>query len=173
LADSQAQDAQQSDDLLPEVDFYDYLRAIDVGGYNADSEINFRDPAKKRRRNYKIYQITPIDAPEDDSHYPQRLPNSAARRKNRAHQSVHPDIDHQAVTHEEARENTDDESTLMDSAVNEQYNQIQSHMNPEINLDSQKDDQFFEAIINHLQTGALPNDRTLAQNFMSNRRLLH
>jgi hypothetical protein len=36
-------------------------------------------------------------------------------------------------------------------------------MNPEINLDSQKDDPFFEAIMNHLQTGALPNDRTLAQ----------
>jgi hypothetical protein len=116
--------------------------------------------------NYKIYQITPIDAQEDASNHPQRLPNRAARRKNRAHQSVHPDIDHQAVTPDEARENTDDESTLMDSALNEQYNQIQSHMNPEINLDSQKDDPFFEAIINHLQTGALPNDRTLAQRIL-------
>jgi hypothetical protein len=54
----------------------------------------------------------------------------------------------------------------MDSALNEQYSQIQSHMNPEINLDSQKDDPFFEAIINHLQTGALPNDRTLAQQIL-------
>jgi hypothetical protein len=166
LADGQAQDAQQSDDLLPEVDFYDYLSAIDVEGCNADSEINFRDPAKKRRRNYKIYQITPIDAQENSSDHPQQLANRATRRKNRAHQSVHPDNDHQAVTHDEARKYTDDESTLMDAALNEQYNQIQSHMNPEINLHSQKDDPFFEAIINHLQTGALPNDRTLAQRIL-------
>jgi hypothetical protein len=39
-------------------------------------------------------------------------------------------------------------------------------MNPEINLDSQRDYPFFEAIINHLQTGALPNDRTLAQRIL-------
>jgi hypothetical protein len=165
-ADGQAPDAQQSDYPLPEVDFYDYLSAIDVEGYNADSEINFRDPAKKRRRNYKIYQIAPIDAQEDASNQPQRLPNRATRRKNRVHQNVHPDISHQAVTHEEARENTVDESTLMASALNEQYQQIQSHMNPEINLDSQKDDPFFEVIINHLQTGALPNDRSLAQRIL-------
>jgi hypothetical protein len=116
LADGQAQDAQQSDDLLPEVDFYDYLGAIDVEGYNADSEINFRDPAKKRRRNYKIYQITPIDAQENTSDHPRQLANKAARCKNRAHQRVHPYNDHQAVTQDEARKHTDDESTLMDSA---------------------------------------------------------
>jgi hypothetical protein len=164
--DGQTHDAQQSDGLLPEVDFYNYLSVIDVEGYNADSEINFRDPAKKRKRNYKIYQITPIDEQEDASNQPQQLSNKAARRKNRAHQSVSPDINHQAVTPDEARANIGDESSLMDSALNEQYSQIQSHMNPEINLDSQKDDPFFEAIINHLQTGALPNDRTLAQRIL-------
>jgi hypothetical protein len=50
LTDGQTHDAQQSDDLLPEVDFYNFLSAIDVEGYNADSEINFRDPAKKRKK---------------------------------------------------------------------------------------------------------------------------
>jgi hypothetical protein len=54
----------------------------------------------------------------------------------------------------------------MDSTLSEQYSQIQSQINPEVNLDSQKDDPFFEAIISHLQTGALPNDRTLAQRIL-------
>jgi hypothetical protein len=89
-----------------------------------------------------------------------------ARRTNHAQQSDHSDSDHQAVTRDEARVHNDDESTLMDSTLNEHYSQIQSHMNPEINLDSQKDDPFFEAIINHLQTGTLPNDRTLAQRIL-------
>jgi hypothetical protein len=163
LTDGQTHDAQQSDDLLPEVDFHNYLSAIDVEGYNADSEINFRNPTKKRRRNYKIYQITPINGRERNSGHPQQQADRPARRQNRAHQCVHLDKNHQAVTPAEARENIGDESSLMDSALNEQYSQVQSHMNPEINLDSQKDDPFFGAIINHLQTGAPPNDRTLAQ----------
>jgi hypothetical protein len=54
----------------------------------------------------------------------------------------------------------------MDTTVNEQYSQLQNHMSPEINLDSQKDDPFFEAVINLLQTGVLPTDRTLAQRIL-------
>jgi hypothetical protein len=164
--DGKTTDAQQSDYILPEVDFYDYLSAIDVDAYNADSEINFRDPTKKRRRNYKICQITPIDAQESTGDEPQQQAHRTPRRTNHAQQSDHSDSEHQAVTRDEARVHTDDESTLMDSTLSEQYSQIQSQMNPEVNLDSQKDDPFFEAIISHLQTGALPNDRTLAQRIL-------
>jgi hypothetical protein len=166
MTDGKTTDAQQSDYILPEVDFYDYLSAIDVDAYNADSEINFRDPAKKRRRNYKICQITPIDARQALATSYSSRPHRTPRRTNHAQQSDHSDGEHQAVTRDEARVHTDDESTLMDSTLSEQYSQIQSQMNPEVNLDSQKDDPFFEAIISHLQTGALPNDRTLAQRIL-------
>jgi hypothetical protein len=164
--DGRATDTQQSDDIIPQVDFYDYLSAIDVEAYNEDSEINFRDPTKKRRRNYKICQITPIDAQESICHDTQQLAHRTPRRTDHAQHSDHSDSEHQAVTHDETRIHRDDESTLMDSTLSEQYSQIQNHMNPEINLDSQKDDPFFEAVINHLQTGTLPTDRTLAQRIL-------
>jgi hypothetical protein len=101
--------------FLPEVDFYDYLSAIDVEAYNADSEINFRDPTKKRRRNYKICQITPIDAQENIGNETQQQAHRTTRRTHHAQQSDHSDSDHQAVTRDEARVHNDDESTLMDS----------------------------------------------------------
>jgi hypothetical protein len=164
--DGRATDTQQSDDIIPQVDFYDYLSAIDVEAYNEDSEINFRDPTKKRRRNYKICQITPIDAHESIAHETQQLAHRTPRRTDHAQQSDHSDSGHQAITHDETRTRTYDEATLMDPTLSEQYTQIQSHVKPEINLDSQKDDPFFEAVINHLQTGALPTDRTLAQRIL-------
>jgi hypothetical protein len=68
--------------------------------------------------------------------------------------------------HDEAGGHADDESSLMDCALNEQYTQLQSHMSAEINLESRRDDPFFEAIMSHLQTGALANDRALAQRIL-------
>jgi hypothetical protein len=41
MVEGQAQDTNQTTDFLPEIDFYDYLGALNVEGYNADSEINF------------------------------------------------------------------------------------------------------------------------------------
>jgi hypothetical protein len=164
--DGGATDTQQSDDIIPQVDFYDYLSAIDVEAYNEDSEISFRDPTKKRRRNYKICQITPIDAQASTDHEIQQLAYQTSRRTEQVQQSDHSNSEQQAVTHDQTRTHTDDETTLMDPTVSEQYTQIQNHMSPEINLDSQKDDPFFEAVINHLQTGVLPTDRTLAQRIL-------
>jgi hypothetical protein len=142
------------------------LGALDVEGHNADSEINFRDPAKKGERHYKLYQITPNDAQEQTSDHAQQPANRATRRKRHAPKRVNPDNDHEAVTHDEARGHADDESSLIDSALNEHYTQLQSCMSPEINLDSERDDPFFVAIINPLQTGALPNDRAQAQRIL-------
>jgi hypothetical protein len=166
MADGQTQEANQTTDLLPEIDFHDYFGALDVDRYNTDSEINFRDPAKKRKRDYKVYPLTPIDAQEHTSDNLKQPANKATRRKNHAPQRVITENDHQAVMHHEAREHADDESSLMDSALNEQYTQLQNHMNPETNLDSQRDDPSFAAIIDHPQTGAPPNDRALAQRIL-------
>jgi hypothetical protein len=164
--DGRATDTQQSDDIIPQVDCYDYLSAIDVEAYNEDSEISFRDPNKKRRRNYKICQITPIDAQASTDHEIHQLADQTSRRTEQMQQSDHSSSEQQAVTHDQTRTHTDDEASLMDPTVREQYTQIQNHMSPEINLDSQKDDPFFEAVINHLQTGVLPTDRTLAQRIL-------
>jgi hypothetical protein len=56
----ESQVANQSQDFLPELDFYDYLSSLDVEVYNADSEIQFCDSSKKRRRNYKTFQFMPL-----------------------------------------------------------------------------------------------------------------
>jgi hypothetical protein len=164
--DGGAADIQQSDDIIPQVDFYDYLSAIDVEAYNEDSETSFRDPNKKRRRNYKICHITPIDAQASNDHEIQQLAHRTPRRTDQGQQSDQAHSEQQAVTHEQTRTHADDEAQLMDTTVNEQYTQLQNQMNPEINLDSQKDDPFFEAVINQLQTGVLPTDRTLAQRIL-------
>jgi hypothetical protein len=159
-------DTQQSDDIIPQVDFYDYLSAIDVEAYNEDSETSFRDPNKKRRRNYKVCHITPIDAQTSTDHEIQQLAHRTPRRTDQGQQSDQAHSEQQAIMHEQTRTHADDEAQLMDTTVNEQYTQLQNQMNPEINLDSQKDDPFFEAVINQLQTGALPTDRTLAQRIL-------
>jgi hypothetical protein len=164
--DGGAADIQQSDDIIPQVDFYDYLSAIDVEAYNEDSETSFRDPNKKRRRNYKICHITPIDAQTSTDHEIQQLAHRTPRRTDQGQQSDQAHSEQQAVTHEQTRTHADDEAQLMDTTVNEQYTQLQNQMNPEINLDSQKDDPFFEAVINQLQSGVLPTDRTLAQRIL-------
>lgn len=58
----------------------------------------------------------------------------------------------QAVTHDEARGHVDDDASIMDPALGEQYDQLRDSVNPEINLQLQRDDPFYDAIINHVQT---------------------
>jgi hypothetical protein len=38
---------------IEDIDFFGYLSNIDAEAYVADSQIEFRDPSKKRRRNYR------------------------------------------------------------------------------------------------------------------------
>jgi hypothetical protein len=46
--------------LLKTEIFCGYLGNIDAYEYIADSQIELQDPSKKRRRGYKVFEMTPI-----------------------------------------------------------------------------------------------------------------
>jgi hypothetical protein len=162
----ESREANQSQDFLPDLDFYDYLASLDVEAYNADSEIQFRDPSRKRRRNYKTFQFMPIDVIQQSAANAPQQKTVAQKRKQRTTPHNNASNEQQAVTHDEVNGSDDDESIITEAELNERQTQIQSQLTPAVNLQSQRDDPFFHAIIEHLQTGALPNDRTLAQRIL-------
>jgi hypothetical protein len=45
---------------LEDIDLHNYLSALDAEAYIADCDITFRDAAKRRRRNYSVYQLVPL-----------------------------------------------------------------------------------------------------------------
>jgi hypothetical protein len=63
---------------IEDVDFFGYLSNIDAEAHVADSQIEFRDLSKNRRRNYRVYEITPIG--EEN---PSVRPDGQTRRRSR------------------------------------------------------------------------------------------
>jgi hypothetical protein len=162
----ESREANQSQDFLPELDFYDYFSSLDVEAYNADSDIQFRDSSKKQRRNYKTFQFMPIDEAQQPAENAPQQGDVPQRRKRRTMQRDNANSEQQAVTHDDVNGHGDDDSIITDAELNERQAQIQSQVPPAVNQDSQRDDPFFYAIIEHLETGALPSDRTHAQRIL-------
>jgi hypothetical protein len=52
---------------------------------------------------------------------------------------------------------------LLDEESGQMQNNLHPQLAPEINLESQRDDAFFAAIIDYLQNGFLPSDKNTAQ----------
>jgi hypothetical protein len=97
----ESREANQSQDVLPDLDFYDYLSSLDVEAYNADSEIQFRDPSRKRRRNYKTFQFMPIDETQQPAANAPQQRNVAQKRKQRTTPHDNASNEQRAVTHDE------------------------------------------------------------------------
>jgi hypothetical protein len=150
-------------DPLEDIDHYNYLGALDVDAYIADSDITFRDPAKKRRRNYSVYQLVPLsDASQSESVEAHENTGNRRKSKSQKRRRLQPENIPADVESEQTTE-VDADTQLLDEATSTEQANLYSQLSPQINLESQKDDPFFEAVITYLQDGALPNDKTMAQ----------
>jgi hypothetical protein len=133
-------------DPLEDIDHYNYLGALDVEAYIADSDITFRDSAKKRRRNYSVYQLVPLsDAGQSES--VEASENTGDRRKNKPQkrrciqpENVPTDVDINQTTE------VDVDTQLLDEAANAEQANLYTQISPQINLESQKDDPFLKLL---------------------------
>jgi hypothetical protein len=133
-------------DPLENIDHYNYLSALDVDAYIADSDITFRDSAKKRRRNYSVYQLVPLsDAGQSES--VEANENTGNRRKNKPQkrkciqpENVPADVDSDQTTE------VDVHTQLLDEAANAEQANLHSQISPQINLESQKYDPFLKLL---------------------------
>jgi hypothetical protein len=132
---------------IEDVDFFGYLTDIDAEAYAADSQIEFRDLSKKRRRNYRVYEMTPIG--EENSSVGQD--GQTSRRSRRREQ-----IDRTEAETENVDNNTDQgiekdaDTAMLDEETGQMQNNLHSQLAPETNLESQRDDAFFAAVIDYL-----------------------
>ena len=155
---------------IEDIDHFSYLNAIDAEAYVADSEVKFRDPAKKRRRNYRVYEFMPLsvaDSPDRDNEDMQQVAGRKRKRKGRRNQRIdaHTYTDTQTDTTNQ-RNNSGLNTDEIDEQMREAQNQVQTQIAPVITLESQRDDVFFAAIIDYLQDEKLPSDRNLAQRIL-------
>jgi hypothetical protein len=138
----------------------------------ADSQIEFRDLSKKRRRNYIVYEMTPIGEKNPSV----RQDGQTSRRSRRREQ-----VDKTEAETDNVDNNTDQgieqdvDTALLDEETRQMQNNLHSQLAPEINLEAQRDDDaFFAAVIDYLQNGLLPSDKTRhREGAVSGRRLLH
>jgi hypothetical protein len=136
------------------------LSNIDAEAYVADSQIEFRDLSKKRRRNYRTYEITPIG--EENSSV--RQDGQTSRRSRRRDQVDRTEAETDNVDNNtDQRTEQDVDTALLDEETGQMQNNLHSQLAPEINLESQRDDAFFAAVIDYLQHGLLPSDKNMAQ----------
>jgi hypothetical protein len=145
---------------IEDVDFFGHLSNIDAEAYVTDSKIEFRDPSKKRRRNYRVYEITPIGEENPSV----RQDEQTSRRSRRREQIDRTEAETDNLDNNtEQRTEQDADTALLDEETEQMQNNLHSQLAPEINLESQRDDAFFAAVIDHLQNGLLPSDKNTAQ----------
>jgi hypothetical protein len=136
------------------------LSNIDAEAYVADSQIELRDLSKKRRRNYRVYEITLIGVEN-----PSVGQDGQTRRRSRRREQV----DRREAETDNVDNNSDQgteqdaDAALLDEETGQMQNNLHSQLAPEIDLESQRDDAFFAAIIDYLQNGFLPSDKNTAQ----------
>jgi hypothetical protein len=145
---------------IEDVDFFGHLSNIDAEAYVTDSQIEFRDPSKKRRRNYRVYEITPIGEENPSV----RQDEQTSRRSRRREQIDRTEAETDNLDNNtEQRTEQDADTSLLDEETEQMQNNLHSQLAPEINLESQRDDAFFAAVIDYLQNGLLPSDKNTAQ----------
>jgi hypothetical protein len=119
---------------IEDVDFLGYLTDIDAEAYVTDSQIEFRDLSKKKRRNYRVYEMTPIG--EENPSVKQD--GQTSRRSRRREQ-----VDRTEAETDNVDNNTDQgieqdaDTALLDEQTRQMQNNLHSQLAPEINLESQ------------------------------------
>jgi hypothetical protein len=133
-------------ELSEDIDHYNYLGALDVEAYVADSDITFRDAAKRRRRSYYVYQLVPLsDAEQSESNEANentgdRCRNEPQKRRCIPSENASADADIDQTTE------VDVDTQLLDEEANAEQANLHTQIYPQINLESQKDDQFFKLL---------------------------
>jgi hypothetical protein len=133
------------------------LSNIDAEAYVTDSQIEFRDPSKKRRRNYRVYEITPIG----EENHSVRQDGQTRHRSRRREQ-----VDRTEVEIENLDNNTDQrteqdaDTALLDEETEQMQNNLHSQLAPEINLESQRDDAFLQQLLITYKMGSYLQTKT-------------
>jgi hypothetical protein len=122
--------------------------------------LEFRDLSKKRRRNYRVYEITPIG--EENSSVRQEGQTRCSSRRREQVERREAETDNVDNNTDQGAEQEAD-TALLDEETGQMQNNLHLQLASEINLESQRDDAFFAAIIDCLQNGLLPSDKNTAQ----------
>jgi hypothetical protein len=151
---------------LLDVDHYNFLTAIDVDQVCQDSQIERRNEDKRRRRNFKIYELAPISA-ANTSNENQKDSSNQQRKGTRQRTNANKKKGH--TTSEQTSStttavSTDPDTQLMDAETSQMYDNLNQEVAPIINLTSQaENDPFIAAVIEYLQTETLTSDKELAK----------
>jgi hypothetical protein len=145
---------------IEDVDFFGYLTEMDAETYVTDSQIEFRDLSKKRRRKYRVYEMIPIG--EKNPSVRQDGYTSYRSRRREQVDETKAETDNVANNTDQGIEQ-DADTAMLDEYTRQMRNNLHSQLAPEINLESQRDDAFFAAVIDYLQHGLLPSDKNTAQ----------
>jgi hypothetical protein len=169
---------QMDPDSIQNVDHFAYLNSLDVDQLIADSQMKTRDPLKKRKRNYKVYELAPIDTTNandstDTNQTSTRNNRSRNRRANNA-DGRNPQLNRMPTDGADIDGQSSDDQA-------QQITDLTNQVTTVVNLETQSDDQFIAAVIQFIQQGKLPNDRDLARRvtlqaddfFISNDQLFH
>jgi hypothetical protein len=136
------------------------LSNIDAETYVTDSQIELRDPSEKRRRNYRVYAITPIG----EENHSVKQDGQTRHRSRRREQGDRTEAEIENLDNNtDQRTEQDADTALLDEETEQMQNNLHSQLAPEFNLESQRDYAFFAAVIDYLQNGLLPSDKNTAQ----------
>jgi hypothetical protein len=149
---------------LSDVDHFGYLNAIDVKELYSMKRMEDGAIAKDRKHKFRTYHIMPVRQKVSE------CTNSARRVRRKRDQNsdalserlTQTSRDQSNGNHSHIAESNSD-SHLMDEETRLVYSDIQQQLTPAINLVSQGDDPFMQAVILFLHEGRLPEDKALAR----------
>jgi hypothetical protein len=121
---------------LEDIDHYNYLGALDVEAYIADSDITFRDSSKKRRRNYSVYHLVPLsDAGQSESNEANENPGDRRKNKPQKRRCIQPENASADADIDQTTE-VDVDTKLLDEEANAEQANLYTEISPQINLES-------------------------------------
>jgi hypothetical protein len=149
---------------IENVNFFGYLGNIDADEYIADSQIALRDLSKKRRQDYKVFEMTPIREENPSVSQDDQTNRTTLRRSKRRQTTDRTGTDTDVTGNDvEPTTDTDADAAMLDNQTRKMQNDLQTQITKQNNFESQRDDLFFAAIIDYLKEGTLPSDKYMAQ----------
>jgi RNase H-like domain found in reverse transcriptase/Integrase zinc binding domain len=149
---------------LHDIDHFNYLSSIQVEALAQDTGNQSRDPTKKRRGNYRMYELVPILPATQSSRKEETELNHVmtpiTRQQHRTGEDNSTGVQSPQVSLPEV---TDPHEALFTEHATRLFDEVSHQTNPRINLESQSDEPFIAAIIQYLKTADLPGDKEWAR----------